>query len=179
MLIRSRAFDEAERFEGRNTVSTEHILLSIAATSGDPCRTAPRAQRRDPRCDPAGDGDDFAAAIGSPLQNPEATYRAIDQYARDLYRSRATLAKLDPVIGRDERNPPARMQILARRTKKITLSLIGEPGVGKTAIAPKAIAQRIVAGDVLEILKTKRLVSLDLASLIAGLQNIAASLKTG
>ena len=97
-------------------------------------------------------------------QNPEATYRALEQYARDLTEL-ARRGKLDPVIGRDEEIRRV-MQILARRTKNNPV-LIGEPGVGKTAIV-EGLAQRIVAGDVPEILKPKRLVSLDLAALVAG-----------
>jgi ATP-dependent Clp protease ATP-binding subunit ClpB len=97
-------------------------------------------------------------------QNPEATYRAIEQYGRDLTEA-ARRGKLDPVIGRDEEIRRV-MQILARRTKNNPV-LIGEPGVGKTAIV-EGLASRIVAGDVPEVLKPKRIVSLDLAALIAG-----------
>jgi ATP-dependent Clp protease ATP-binding subunit ClpB len=97
-------------------------------------------------------------------QNPEATYRAIEQYARDLTEA-ARRGKLDPVIGRDEEIRRV-MQILARRTKNNPV-LIGEPGVGKTAIV-EGLAQRIIAGDVPEVLKPKRIVSLDLAALVAG-----------
>ena len=97
-------------------------------------------------------------------QNPESTYRAIEQYARDLTDA-ARRGKLDPVIGRDEEIRRV-MQILARRTKNNPV-LIGEPGVGKTAIV-EGLAQRIIAGDVPEVLKPKRIVSLDLASLVAG-----------
>ena len=97
-------------------------------------------------------------------QNPETTYRALEQYARDLT-DLARRGKLDPVIGRDEEIRRV-MQILARRTKNNPV-LIGEPGVGKTAIV-EGLASRIVAGDVPEVLKPKRIVSLDLAALVAG-----------
>jgi ATP-dependent Clp protease ATP-binding subunit ClpB len=97
-------------------------------------------------------------------QNPEATYEALEKYARDLT-DLARRSKLDPVIGRDEEIRRV-MQILARRTKNNPV-LIGEPGVGKTAIV-EGLAQRIVSGDVPDVLKTKRLVALDLAALVAG-----------
>src|SRR6185312_2517601 len=97
-------------------------------------------------------------------ENPESQYRALEQYARDLT-DLARRGKLDPVIGRDEEIRRV-MQILARRTKNNPV-LIGEPGVGKTAIV-EGFAQRIASGDVPEILKPKRLVSLDLAALVAG-----------
>ena len=97
-------------------------------------------------------------------QNPEAKYQALERYARDLT-DLARRGKLDPVIGRDEEVRRV-IQVLSRRTKNNPV-LIGEPGVGKTAIA-EGIAQRIVTGDVPEGLKNKRLVSLDLGSLVAG-----------
>jgi ATP-dependent Clp protease ATP-binding subunit ClpB len=97
-------------------------------------------------------------------QNPEATYASLEKYARDLT-DLARRSKLDPVIGRDEEIRRV-MQILARRTKNNPV-LIGEPGVGKTAIA-EGLAQRIISGDVPDVLKTKRLVALDLAALVAG-----------
>jgi len=97
-------------------------------------------------------------------QNPEATYASLEKYARDLTEL-ARKSKLDPVIGRDEEIRRV-MQILARRTKNNPV-LIGEPGVGKTAIV-EGLAQRIVSGDVPDVLKTKRLVALDLAALVAG-----------
>ena len=97
-------------------------------------------------------------------QNPENTYEALEQYGRDLTEL-ASSGKLDPVIGRDDEIRRV-IQILSRRTKNNPV-LIGEPGVGKTAIA-EGLAQRIVRGDVPESLKEKRVVSLDMGALIAG-----------
>ncbi|MDQ7816428.1 MAG: ATP-dependent chaperone ClpB [Melioribacteraceae bacterium] len=99
-------------------------------------------------------------------QNPEDTYQALKKYGRDL-NELARSNKLDPVIGRDEEIRRV-LQVLSRRTKNNPV-LIGEPGVGKTAIA-EGIAHRIVAGDVPETLKTKRIVALDLGALVAGTQ---------
>ncbi|MEM1156949.1 MAG: ATP-dependent chaperone ClpB [Verrucomicrobiota bacterium] len=96
--------------------------------------------------------------------NPEATYEALEKYGRDLTRM-AQQNKLDPVIGRDNEIRRA-IQVLSRRAKNNPV-LIGEPGVGKTAIA-EGLARRIVAGDVPESLKQKRIVSLDMGALIAG-----------
>lgn len=97
-------------------------------------------------------------------QNPEVTYEALERYGRDLTKSAAD-GKLDPVIGRDEEIRRV-IQVLSRRTKNNPV-LIGEPGVGKTAIA-EGLAQRIVRGDVPEGLKNKKVVSLDMGALIAG-----------
>jgi ATP-dependent Clp protease ATP-binding subunit ClpB len=97
-------------------------------------------------------------------QNPEATYEALEKYGRDLTQL-AAQGKLDPVIGRDEEIRRV-IQVLSRRTKNNPV-LIGEPGVGKTAIV-EGLAGRIVRGDVPEGLKDKRVVSLDMGSLIAG-----------
>ena len=105
-----------------------------------------------------------AAASASPRQNPESTYAALEKYGRDLT-TEARAGKLDPVIGRDDEIRRV-IQVLSRRTKNNPV-LIGEPGVGKTAIA-EGLAQRIVRGDVPEGLKDKRVVSLDLGALIAG-----------
>jgi ATP-dependent Clp protease ATP-binding subunit ClpB len=97
-------------------------------------------------------------------QNPEATYQALERYAVDLT-ERARSGKLDPVIGRDDEIRRV-VQVLSRRTKNNPV-LIGEPGVGKTAIV-EGLAQRIVKGDVPEGLKDKRIVALDMGSLLAG-----------
>jgi ATP-dependent Clp protease ATP-binding subunit ClpB len=157
-----RASEEAQRLKDEY-VSTEHILLGIAGAHRD---AAGQLLARE-----GATHDAILQAMttirGShrvTSQNPEATYRALEQYARDLTEL-ARRGKLDPVIGRDEEIRRV-MQILARRTKNNPV-LIGEPGVGKTAIV-EGLAQRIVAGDVPEVLKPKRIASLDLAALVAG-----------
>jgi ATP-dependent Clp protease ATP-binding subunit ClpB len=158
----SRAADEAARFKD-DYVSTEHMLLGISSAGRDPAA--------EPLKKHGASHDAILQALVSvrgsqrvTSQNPETTYQALQQYARDLT-EQARRGKLDPVIGRDEEIRRV-MQILARRTKNNPV-LIGEPGVGKTAIV-EGLAQRIVAGDVPEVLKTKRIVALDLSALVAG-----------
>ncbi len=139
-------------------VSTEHILLALA-------ETMPILRRHNLGKDPLLKA--LAAIRGSQRvtsQNPEATYNALEKYGRDLT-AMATLGKLDPVIGRDEEIRRV-IQILSRRTKN-NPALVGDPGVGKTAIA-EGLAQRIVRGDVPEGLKNKRLIQLDMGALVAG-----------
>ena len=160
--VLERAFDEAQHLKDEY-VSTEHILLAIAADSRD--AAGQLLARHGVTHDAILQA--MATIRGShrvTSQNPESTYRALEQYARDLT-DLARRGKLDPVIGRDEEIRRV-MQILARRTKNNPV-LIGEPGVGKTAIV-EGLAQRIVSGDVPEVLKPKRIVSLDLSALIAG-----------
>jgi ATP-dependent Clp protease ATP-binding subunit ClpB len=160
--VLERAFDEAERFKDEY-VSTEHLFLALAGEERDPAGQLLKRQG-------ATHEAILLALTGVrgnqrvTSQNPEATYASLEKYARDLT-DLARRGKLDPVIGRDEEIRRV-MQILARRTKNNPV-LIGEPGVGKTAIV-EGLAQRIVSGDVPDVLKTKRLVALDLAALVAG-----------
>jgi ATP-dependent Clp protease ATP-binding subunit ClpB len=160
--VLENSFDEATKFKDEY-VSTEHLFLAIAAADRD---SAGKLLKKNGASHEA-ILQALAGVRGSQRvtsQNPETTYASLEKYARDLT-DLARRSKLDPVIGRDEEIRRV-MQILARRTKNNPV-LIGEPGVGKTAIV-EGLAQRIVSGDVPDVLKTKRLVALDLAALVAG-----------
>ncbi|CAM9995476.1 unnamed protein product [Scytosiphon promiscuus] len=148
---------------GDSFVSTEHLLLALARED----RRFTRKALQDQGADDTKMLDAVKAVRGPQKvtsRNPEAAYEALEKYSRDLTQA-ARDGKLDPVIGRDDEIRRT-VQILSRRTKNNPI-LLGEPGVGKTAIA-EGLAQRIVAGDVPESLKGRKLVSLDMGALIAG-----------
>src|SRR5665213_4287737 len=148
----SRVFDKADKERerlGDEYLSTEHLFLALEPV-------------------PRGEIEAWIEKVRGgqrvTSQNPEETYQALEKFGRDLTEA-AEQGKLDPVIGRDEEVRRV-MEILSRRTKNNPV-LIGEPGVGKTAIA-EGLAQRIVAGDVPETLRDRRVWALDLGLLLAG-----------
>ena len=156
------AFDEMSRLKDEY-VSTEHLLIALASQEqGDAARLLQQAGVTRDRIYAILESVRGSQRVTDP--NPEAKYEALDKYGRDLTDA-ARRGKLDPVIGRDDEIRRV-MQVLSRRTKNNPV-LIGEPGVGKTAIA-EGLAQRIASGDVPEGLKDRRVVALDLGSLVAG-----------
>jgi ATP-dependent Clp protease ATP-binding subunit ClpB len=158
----TRAQQEAGRLQDEY-VSTEHLLVGIVHDRGGPAGQALAAAGITP--------ENIYQALreirGTQRvtdENPEDKYQALQRYSRDLTEL-ARKGKLDPVIGRDEEIRRV-VQVLSRRTKNNPV-IIGEPGVGKTAIV-EGLAQRIVAGDVPEALKNKRLLALDIGAMVAG-----------
>jgi ATP-dependent Clp protease ATP-binding subunit ClpB len=147
---------------GDDYVSTEHLLLALAG--GGERIAAILTELGITRDAILGALKDVRGSQRVTSQDPETTYEALEKYARDLTRQ-ARDGKLDPVIGRDEEIRRT-IQVLVRRTKNNPV-LIGEPGVGKTAIV-EGLARRIVEGDVPTLLADKRLVELDLSAMVAG-----------